>query len=797
MAAPTSQYTRRHRITVLRADWGAPFNHPHELNDGYGSGYTPNQVTVDRVWVLVGGIEYALESGCVVAPTPTATNVVLFVGDALPGTAFRDFCCQKFGQQPTSVIVEVTVEFVHSVQLGTAALADETIGHPVAGRVPASLIGDGAYDPINTEIIYVDGATGADTYDGHSVATPYATAQRAWNDLMARGRFYHNVVIDQAAGTYAGTVSAEGVSFSGGAHFCWIGAVQGTALKTTTSGGAVQLIASGRDHMLIRILPDQAWAPGGPVAADIGRTLRISDGTFTCYATIAAVSISNVPGVDCYIDISINSAIMPAAPAWIPLAGTTFEIINEAAADVTILTGDVYLAGITSSVGNVNQARPDDTKFNLIGNIVHNTGTFILESCDRVAYHNTRFDNGVMIINAGGDAGSLANAVPGVGTAWYWPDTVWTRLGYTDGAGGTIAETANAWGGAGFYAAAATFRAGGYYGGMVTGARVSVLGDGNLSAFICCAIDDTGGESLRVHQGGAASNSRCRLTGQIRVQTRGTYVMNDYLSWLAAAGAVDDAPAAAQVDIDGAMIAVLSQGRFYAVATAARIEGVGSNAHATNFVLSAEGNSNVYWQGGNDANLFSHAGWLRASGGAQLFMDGDHVFPAKTAGGLGATLDIELDKASLVSAGNWTKVAEDTTPCGLASLRASKWHHGDPVTDAGQVVWGAHAAVVGFDSGAFPIIDVDDDSSLEIGNPYINKTDGGAVTINIGHRSYVHFGGDGTSFVELQGAAATAIQVGGAAPAIGGWTPGGAGTGLSDDIGAVLGTRQVCYYESE
>lgn len=806
MASPLAQYTRRHRVTVPLANWGAAFSHTHNLGDGLGGGYTPNMVKVNKVWVTVNGTEYAIEAGCVVATAPTATNLNIFVGDTAPGTAFRDALTTKFGSPPTNVIVEVEVRFVHSVEMGQTATADETIGLPVAGRLPVSLY-SGPTPSGGMETIYVR-TTGNDANDGRTVGTAYLTMQRAWNDLERPGRVYHDIMIDCGVGTFAGNVAVEGIQFSGGARFFWMGAVPTVALKTSTSAGAATIAASGRDSQIWRLSPDAAWDVA-PAAADVRRTLRIRhpDGR-TVYTTIGQVSTTNVPGADCYVDVNPVAFLGPA-PAWTTAAGTTYSVMDQTSG--TVITGDVYLGEFLTVNGSPLQVSPTAAKQHCIGHILFDSATaqaVTLENAERIGLAGAQFDHGLTITGVG-EAVSFANYCPGAGQDTIFPAAVWQRLGFVNAAGGPISGTADGWGGLGFYASTLSVASGrSLISGAVTANRVTldVIPGGFNNSLVCstelytCSIGVNAGLAVDVGGVTSASIRSTRLAGGI-LATENASIRLDRISWGARAGALNDTPQNAPLNLAAPLLDLRHSSSLH-VDMGTRLEGGQTNDSLDNEVLRMQHNASAVWLGGHDVNLYTNQAWLRMLHNSYMYSEGNRVFAAKTLGAFPALEDIILSLgARLYSTGNWSKPVADDKPGRWIWLNQAEWIHGNIANDEGQLIAGDGNGG-GIDCGPGPIILAEMGSKLVVGQPRLHNTN--AITplvLYIRTRSEVYLGTNNVlnqTYMLAPAGGGNALIVGIAAPIAGAnpWVaaslPGVSGS--YNDIPAVpSGSEELAY----
>lgn len=805
MAAPTAQYVRHHQILITRVNWGVAFSHLHNLNDG-GSlpqGYTPNLVTIEKAWVVDAGNAYhAIDTGVARVASVTAVNVNIVVGDNGTGAALIAALTAVLGAAPLSIVLEVTTRFAHSVEIGTTAVGDETIGAALPANLglPISLSAAGA---TTLQTIFVR-TTGLDTNDGTTAGTAVLTIQEACNRIMRQSPLDHSVLVDIGVGVFAGTWTLDGIELKNGANVYIIGNAPGAAAtdKISLSAGAATLTTT-RDWMggllPLRWTGDVAWAGAGvPAASDIGRTVRIDDGAggHIMYATVANVGTGGVLATR-YVDLVANPGILLGPPAWLAdgfgvvPAGVTLRILDHlAAAQVTAVTGSIYIGNVHSVAGSSLQPVIEESKHNLLGHIRF-TATVIMENAERFAFHGTRFENG-LTINDCRDCTSNASTVPVAGTFLYWPAAIWTRLGYSH------SSSNDAWPGAG-WAVLSTLeinRSTGTLGALI----VNFLLIQNGSNITCVGLVNAASVPIEITTKAHVSFSYTRSSATITTAFGGSFLAQDFISFLNTAVATDDTPLLAPVNEANGMFAVREGcSGLIMLISATNLEGRNSRGAGqpgtTRVALSVWNNAHLVATGGSDANFFGDGGYLSARDGAAVYLTGNRVLPSKVATDI--TPDIRIRGGStVISMGDWNKVADDTTLSGLAVVESSKWLHGDVAANTGAIIWGATGAGFGINTGANSVINVNDASVVEIGEPRINKNDAGAFAIQSQHRSHVHIGGSAAAFVELQGIAAGAVQLGGAA-AIAGFLPGAAGTGLSDDIAAVLGTRQMASYESE
>jgi hypothetical protein len=119
--------------------WGKPYKHPHCLSDGR-SGYTPHQVCVTAAFVLVEGVAYPIEKDVCRIVELNATTVTLVIGPD-DSTKLLQALTQKLHVAPTAMRVGVWSRFVPSYEIGTRAIADETV-QPFKVGLPVSLLED-------------------------------------------------------------------------------------------------------------------------------------------------------------------------------------------------------------------------------------------------------------------------------------------------------------------------------------------------------------------------------------------------------------------------------------------------------------------------------------------------------------------------------------------------------------------------------------------------------------------------------------------------------------------------------
>lgn len=799
-----SQYVRNHAVSVAVANWGVAQTHAHNLNDGATAaglnGYTPNLVHVTSAYVTISGVDYAINPKTVAITAVGATNITFIVGAA--NTVLRDALTKIFGAVPTSLTFDVTTRFVHSHELGTGATVDETIGALAAGLVPIELQAQVPSSTIETIFVRTDGAdTNAGRVD--SAAGAFLTIQRACNDVMAASPLYHDVHIRVGTGTFAGNWTLEGIELRNGASVYITGAAPATAIAngTSTSAGAAAFAANAHDCSLIRFTPDAAFGAALAVAS-IGRTLRIASaaGAQVAYATIAQVA-TGVAAANQVIDLTMDPVLTGAAPAWTTALNTTYQVINEAAVDVTRVTGNVALYNIKKGPGATGQGTGNHiTKQNLIGNIRFDTGTVAVRGCDRFSFHGSRFENGLTMA-ACRDCSNTANSVPVLNASRYWPASVWRALGYVEGAG-TIAETNNAYGGCGYYVAGAAHTilvSDGTVQGLVMEAAQSLtIGPNAAVTFSGLSVD-----SVLVQEGGLATFGYTRFAGQGRTTTGGTLAIGDFVSWMARLGAVPDTLVLNPVNLNTGMISIEDVGRGFIILNAAtRLEGhnsAGVAANNGNVAIRCISGGTLYASGGHDANFYGQGGWLAMRDCATGYLAGDRAMAAKNVSNA-AHLDFDIAGGSrLRSMNNITHAAADNTPGPQIEVNwGSAWVHGDVAADTGLYVIGDGAGA-GIDCGAAQAILVSHGSHLTLAVPRVHNSNVGAGSraLIVSRRSefFAAAVAGANSVYLLANGAAVSVTVGVSAAFA---APNPLVAFIRNDLPAApAGTEHLCYYNIE
>jgi len=803
MPASTSQYVRNHSITVLVANWGVAQTHAHNLNDGNGAGYTPNVVHVDSAYVTIGATNYAINPKTVAITAVGAATITYVVGTAT--TALRDALTEVFGVVPTSLTFEVVTRFVHSVEIGTTATGDETIGVLAAGLVPIELAALAPSSTIDT--IYVR-ADGVDTNTGRvdSAAGAYLTIQRACNDVMAASPLYHDIHIRVGAGTFAGNWTLEGVDCRNGASVYITGAAPVTPIANGTStsvGAGVKIAASGHDHTLYRFTPDAAFG-AALAAASIGRTLRIVDaaGTRACYATIGQLA-TGVAAANQVIDLTMDPVLTGAAPAWVNAAGVIFQVLDETAGTVTRVTGNANILNIKKSPGATGQGTGNHlAKHNLIGNIRFDTGAVRVEAADRFSFHGSRFENGLDMA-AIRDCSNTANSVPINGNSRYWPASVWRALGYIDpGASGTCAETANAYGGCGYHVAGSphTFSAcdGTVQGLVMAPAQSLTVGANSDIAFAGISV-----VPVTIQLRGAAGFNYARFAGQLQTDTDGKFLIGDYVTWMAREGAVPDTLALNPVNLAYGMMRIGGSGKgFVILGAVTRLEGhnsAGIAANNTNYAIRCVTGGTLYMTGGHDADFYGQGGWLFMRDAATGYMSGNRAMAAKNVANA-THLDFDIaDCSRLRSIGDITHATADNTPGPLVALNwNSRWVHGNVSDDTGLFVIG-NGAGGGIDCGAAQAILVSHGSHMTMAVPRVHNSNagGGSRALIVARRSefFASAVAGANSVYLTANAGAVSVTVGVAAAFI---APNPLVAVILNDLpGAPAGTEHLCYYNVE
>lgn len=804
MAHPISQYVRNHLVTALVANWGAAQTHAHNLNDGAaaggGNGYTPNLIHVNSAYVTIGGANYAINPKVVAVLTPTATNLSYVVGDA--ANVLRDALTKIFGVVPTSLTFEVVTRFVHSHELGTTATADETINVLAAGLVPIELAALAPSSVLDTIYVRTDG-TDTNTGRTDSAAGAYLTIQRACNDVMAASPLYHDVHIRVGVGLFAGNWTLEGVECRNGASVYITGAAPATAIAngTSVSAGAAAFAANAHDCSLIRFTPDGAFG-AALAAASIGRTLRIASaaGAQVAYATIAQVA-TGVAAANQVIDLTMNPVLTGAAPAWATAVNTTYQVIDEAAADVTRVTGNVAVYNVKKGPGAADQGTGNHiAKQNLLGNIRFDTGIVAIQGSDRFSFHGSRFENGVNLIGCR-DCSNTTNSVPILGASRYWPAAVWRALGYVEGAG-TIAETNNAYGGCGYYVAGAAHQINASYGtilGLVMQAGQSLT----VGASADIAFSGISVVNVLVQRRGVATFNYARFAGQLRTDLDGKFVVGDFVSWMAREGAVPDTLALNPVNLNTGMISIEGTGKgFILLGAATRLEGhnsAGAAANNGNVAVRCITDATFYATGGHDANFYGQGGWLVMRDAATGYMSGNRAMAAKNVA-TAAHLDFDISDCSrLRSISDITRAAADNTPGPQTAVNwGSQWVHGDVMADTGLYVIGDGAGA-GIDCGAAHAILVSHGSHLTLAVPRVHNSNAGAGSraLIVSRRSEF-FGAavaGANSVYLLANAAAASVTVGVAAAFA---APNPLVAAILNDLPiAPAGNEHLCYYNIE
>jgi len=806
MAYPISQYVRNHSVTVAVANWGIAQTHLHDLNDGSaptapGSvGYTPNVVYVNSAYVTIGATNYAINAKTVSITAVGATTISFIVGPA--NTTLRDALTKVFGVVPTSLTFEVVTRFAHSMEIGTTATGDETIGVLAAGLIPIELT---TLSPSSTmDVIYVR-TDGADTNTGRvdSAAGAYFSIQRACNDIMAMSPLYHDVLVRIGAGIHAG-FTLDGVECRNGASVYFVGNPPATPIAngTSTSAGGAAFVVNGHTCTLQRLTPDAAF-PAALGVASIGRTLRISNGVFVAYATIGQLATGVLPANQ-VIDLVMDPLLAPMPPPWVTNAGTTYQVINEQAADVTFVTGNIVINNVKKTQGATGQGTGNQlAKHNLLGHIRCSTPA-VLEGSDRFAFHGCWFEAGLTLTGCR-DCTSATNSVWGLGPARYWPDAVWTALGYSNGAGGTIAGTANAYGGCGFYVASAAGLAIQTCDGTIQGVVMNATRPVTVGANSDILISGASVDSVVVQLRGAVGFNYTRFAGRLSTDTDGKFIIGDYNTWMARGAATPDTLANSPVNLNTGMLAIAGSGKgFITLDDPARLEGhnsAGAAANTGNVVIIVASGGTLYATGGHSLDFWGEGGWLYMTDCATGYMSGDREMAAK---GVATTAypDFHVRCASdLRSIGAFVHANADNIPGSLTTVDwGSTWVHGDVAGDTGVYTIGDGIGG-GIACGAGPAVVVNHGSKLVIGAPRVHNTTaaGGACALAILRRSEGYFGttgaGNSAYFDATGGGAFGDLQLGVHA-AIALANP--LAAMIHSDLPAVVGgTEHLCYFNVE
>lgn len=742
MAASTSQYVRRHVITVPRVSWGAAFPHLHSLNDGLNSSYTPNMASVDKAYVVdAGGTYHAIESGVARVSSVTATNINVWVGENAAGApALVAGLTAVLGAAPLSIVLDVTTRFAHSVEIGTTAVGDETINLPPVANMGLPISLSLSSSPVTTlETIFVR-TTGNDANDGATAGTALATIQEACTRIMRQSPLRHSVLVDIGPGVFPGNWQLSGVDGLNGANVYFVGNVPDAIAtdKTSTSAGAATLTTT-RDWMggdRLRWTGDAAWGGAGvPLAdPDIGRTVRIDDGVggHVMFATVANVGTGAGLATQ-YVDLISNPVLLGIPPAWLAVggvipAGVTLRILDHTTAtQVTTVTGNVYIGGVHTTAGSDMQPSAATNKHNLLGHIRFRIGTVALEDADRFAYHGTRFETGIAISNCR-DCTSNAVVVPGALVTRYWPAAIWTRLGYS------VSSDADAWGGMGFLVVTsfAATRTIGTISGMVTApvpATTFQLSDTCNLTFV--GLSHASVQPITILDNSRGSFSYTRSAGPIVAAGTGKFMVQDFVTFAAAGVATDDNIANAPINYDGGMFS-LGTGcdGFVVLGAMTRLEGRNSQGVAAGggrFAVTVTGSTRLSMIGGSDADFYGDGGWILNQNGAVAYLDGTRTFAPKIA--TDATADIRVEMGSVLrSRGDWAHALVDATPGVLVNVQsASKWIHGNPAAlAAGEGVYTIGDGVGGgIDCGAGAAILALGGSYIQIGKPRVFNTNAG------------------------------------------------------------------------
>ena len=848
----TGVYQQVRRMTIPIANWtGAAVSGAgdptlgqlctlHGLTDGRAAGlpsWVAEQLDAFRAWVvLTSGATYGNVESFISFPSYSVAGTDRV--QVLVATQLADECWARFpNDAPLRVEIRALFKSPHSIE---GRGADQGEGFPVAPLGSIFSVPRGGVTA-GIEEVYIDPLLGLDTNDGHA-----AGAGRAWQ-TMGRvktymefvGVFQHSLAVYPAAGPDTDWTAArsnfapEGVIFMGESRPYFMGnppAPDATLVNvdkalTIAVGAAGMTTPRDCDHLRMTPANGEIWqdtnAAGNValVAADIGKTVHITDGNHVAYATISAVDGRGAAIANRWVEINVNQLLLGAGaqPAWISAAGTIWTILDPLDplnTQVTAMAGTWNLCGIHSTQGSALQTDTTPSKSACIAHIRFTTAQVTLEDCDRFALPGCRFEAGIQWLGCR-DCSTMSNAVSDNLADRYFPDAIWAAQGFTD------VGTANAYGGMGFFVVATAVNnvlaaanlvwtgSKGLVAGMViTGAAAPNMGFGLVQQIsdVVATWGSWGPDGANMLTMYAQARSRfgflnCRQNSQCRSDVASTVICNSNNSWLARAiNLADDVPVpgtpATHVTCALGMLRSENGGEVVVPLDAVTaVEGI--NADAANSLAVRIGESGkLVATGGHDALFAGCRGWLYMAGSSQGFMSGNRTFAAKPNGV--ASFDIYLDNARLTTSDALTKAAADTTLCGFIRARGkSTWVHGSAENDTGQLVWGAHNVGNGINSGAFSVIDADDGSYVEIGNPYINKNDAGAATISVLHGAHVHLGGDGTSLVEIQGVAAAAIQVGVAA-ASAGWVPGAAAAVVRNDLPAAPGGNEhLALYETE
>lgn len=789
-------YQQVRRMTIPVANWtGAQvsgavaypgLNTTHGLTDGRiptQPAWVAEQMDAFRAWVVDGGGRWwgDAESFITFSDYDLATDRV----GVTVSTRLTTTCLQR-NINLTGAYLEIRVLFKspHSIEGRGVDQGENVPAVPGFSLLGGSLPGD---DAGGMETIYVR-TTGNDSNDGHTVATAFLTMQAAANWIMAQSPLRHSILVDVGPGTFAGW-SLNGVQLVNNARIYIIGSVPSTALKTSVSGGAATIAASGRDHQFFRLTPDAAWSVA-PAAADIGRTIRVQDagGTNTFYATVANIQ-NNAAG---WVDLNCNHTVMGGGvPAWATAANTTYTIMDETGASVTIINTATYISNIDCAG---TQTTPTANFYNCIGHMRFTTAAATFESAERFAFVGVRFE-ATSYFWATRDCSCIGNAVHQNNTQLYFPTAIHTRLGFTN------VGTVNAWGGLGWSSNIAVFQAArGGVSGLIITDEMNVTDTADV-AFAW--FTQYGTKAAVTNLASNAEFLYSRHNGPLSAASLGSLYVAGYNTFAARFSAADDTTANAPLNVGGGLIQVTNAALYVANSGGNRIEGRNDD-HAGNVVVHAI-DSKVSWTGGFDANLFGEKGWLILDWGSTGDFRSGATFAQKTAAATAPDIQV-LHGSVLSSGGSWIKNhvgnLGDTAPGPLVTVwYGSTWNHGDP-TNANSIYRVGTDATAGnaVDCGnTGGVVWVDYGSHVSIGNPQINHdraAAAGVYCLQIQNGSQAAVGTNAASYMVIDNGAGApthvaALKVGSAAASNAGGPPVAAAT--QNDTGA--GT-EMCMYRA-
>lgn len=836
----TGVYQQVRRMTIPVANWtgaavsGAAaypgLNTTHGLTDGRIPtlpSWVAEQMDSFRAFVVFskggtyGGVEPYISFPSYSAAGTDRVQVLV-------STALLDECYARVpNDTPSYLELRVLFKSPHSIE-GRAADQGEGFPASPAGSLFALPRGTGSGGWVDN--VYVDPVNGLDTNDGRSLVSAWQTMGRAQTYMELVGTFGRSLNINCAAAPDTAWTAGrsnfapEGVRFVNGARLFITGnAPEPDAVVPILNHDkqitltALATVNSPRDCDHLRMTPTngelwqdtQAAGNVALTAADIGKTVHITDGNSVAYATVSGVNGQGAAVGNRWVEINVNHPLFAGGvPAWVGGNGTVWTILDPtdpqgsadpANAQVTSMAGSWRLMGITSHEGGDIQTVDTPLKQNCISHIRFTTGEVLIENCDRLAFPGCRFEVALKL-NGIRDCHCIANAVSDNLADRYFPDSVWAKQGF-DPVG-----AADSFGGMGFFVNCAT--SGGSPSsssafwancrGIIAGLCATgpaapnngcVYTTNSQLLFSWCSVGPDAANLATMWSAGSGSGSglavmNARLTCQLHSSLGGMVRVADCCSWLErAVNLADDVPdplvAATKLN-PGA--AAPSAGLIHAetggsieitLSSAAMVEGINSDDDG-GYVAHVGEACRIVATGGHDANWYGDHGWLHMAGSSIGYMSGNRTFPVK-ANAIEAA-DVYVYNSILTSGPTdvWTKQgtinAKDTTPSPVIWVDYfGQFKLGSPANGAGLVtngglVAGASGDGNGISCGANGIVmvtnhghaaiadfQVNNDTAIASNHPAIVLTYGGTI---------IHGGENVASYLESEGGANGAVYNG-------------------------------------